>query len=425
MASASCSKQYIKRCRNIVAAIFIAATFLLVPEKADAVVIRTKGLNGWQEELAVQTLAAVAENMPQSGTPAYRAEVLQTVARRLFAGYDVAVTSPSRGVADVNFTPKGETPLWRVEIAVPSLRDMPLEWFGSDISGLSDEISADMQGVPIESLSWSDRALREKIGALAEDRLPGWAPEMLVTRRETEAVLSVSFVPQMPMILAVNPSFTSTSLPALFYGEFRDDLRGQYAPIVGLPVKWAEKHAGELSRWTEKYINGHLLVRRSNSSADANFHASQISNMNVRIESRNYTIAAWTAIYAGTSDKSAELGMHLGRKVEIIRDLDMEAYAEGILELQDWDINGRFGLRWRPMVPYLWLGGEWDTEDKMWWGKLSLDQRLHRPYTWVRVREDGLFNGAVGWRATEYISFEVEYDERDDDRWSLKLIGNL
>ena len=161
------------------------------------------------------------------------------------------------------------------------------------------------------------------------------------------------------------------------------------------------------------------------SSAEASFQASQISNMNVRIESRNYTIAAWATIYAGTSDKSAELGLHLGRKVEIIRDLDMEAYAEGILGLRDWDIDGRFGLRWRPMVRNLWLGGEWDTEDEMWWGKLSLDAELHKPYAWIRLREDGVFNGALGWRATEYISFEVEYDERDEDRWSLKMIGNL
>ena len=137
------------------------------------------------------------------------------------------------------------------------------------------------------------QALQEKINALAEERLPGWTPEMLVTRGDAEAVLSVSFVPQMPMILAVNPSFTSTSLPTLLYGEFRDDLQGHLAPLVGLPVKWASKHSADLARWTESYINDQMLVRRSNSSAEASFQASQISNMNVRIESRNYTIAAW------------------------------------------------------------------------------------------------------------------------------------
>ena len=56
---------------------------------------------------------------------------------------------------------------------------------------------------------------------------------------------------------------------------------------------------------------------------------------------------------------------------------------------------------------------------------MSVDAELHKPYAWIRLREDGVFNGALGWRATEYISFEVEYDERDEDRWSLKMIGNL
>ena len=425
MALENCSSSRRKSYISIVAAIFIAATFLLVPGKAWAVSIEAEGLKEWQKELALQTLTAVAESIPQSGSSSYRAEILQTVARRLFSGYLVTVKSLGRGSAAVRFDAAGEELFWRVEVATPSLRDMPLEWFRSDVSGLADEISILLQGVPIESLSWSDRALQEKINALAEERLPGWTPEMLVTRGESDAVLSVSFVPQMPMILAVNPSFTSTSLPTLFYGEFRDDLQGHYAPLVGLPVKWASKHSSDLAKWTEGYLNEQVLVKRTNSSAEATFPASQISNMNVRLESRNYTIAAWATVYAGTSDKSAELGLHLGRKVEIIPDLDMEAYAEGILGLRDWDMDGRFGLRWRPMVRNLWLGGEWDTEDEMWWGKLSLDAQLHKPYAWVRLREDGVFNGALGWRATEYISFEVEYDERDEDRWSLKMIGNL
>ena len=61
------------------------------------------------------------------------------------------------------------------------------------------------------------------------------------------------------MILAVNPSFTSTSLPTLLYGEFRDDLQGHLAPLVGLPVKWASKHSADLARWTEGYINDQML----------------------------------------------------------------------------------------------------------------------------------------------------------------------
>ena len=241
---------------------------MLASGPAWAVSITAEGLKEWQEELAVQTLTAVAESIPQSGSPAYRAEILQTVARRLFAGYRITAVSRGSGSAVVKFDASGEELFWRVDVSVPSLRDMPLEWFQEDMVGLADEISVLLQGVPLASLSWSDRALQEKINALAEGRLPGWTPEMLVTRGDAEAVLSVSFVPQMPMILAVNPSFTSTSLPTLLYGEFRDDLQGHLAPLVGLPVKWASKHSADLARWTESYINDQMLVRRSNSSAN-------------------------------------------------------------------------------------------------------------------------------------------------------------
>ena len=167
---------------------------MLASGPAWAVSITAEGLKEWQEELAVQTLTAVAESIPQSGSPAYRAEILQTVARRLFAGYRITAVSRGSGSAVVKFDASGEELFWRVDVAVPSLRDMPLEWFQEDMAGLADEISVLLQGVPLESLSWSDRALQEKINALAAERLPGWTPEMLVTRGEAEAVLSVSFV---------------------------------------------------------------------------------------------------------------------------------------------------------------------------------------------------------------------------------------
>ena len=165
LASESSSKSLKKSYKSIVAAIFIAATFLLASGPAWAVSITAEGL-----KLAVQTLTAVAESIPQSGSPAYRAEILQTVARRLFSGYRISAVSRGSGSAVVKFDAAGEELFWRVDVAVPSLRDMPLEWFQEDMAGLADEISVLLQGVPLESLSWSDRALQEKINALAAER---------------------------------------------------------------------------------------------------------------------------------------------------------------------------------------------------------------------------------------------------------------
>ena len=377
MASESYSRKRAKECKKIVAAIFIAATFIVFFNTTEATAgVTVDGLPGWQASLAAQSLNAVYAGMPSGQRPDYQAEILKTVASRLFSGY------------------------------------------------LREETLLLLQGVPLESLSWSDKALQEEIEKLAGEKLPGWAPSLLLAAKDDRTVLTITFAPQMPMILAVNPKLVSNSLPTLLHGELREGLMGQSAPFIGIPVVWASKHSADMKRWAEDYINERRITERSASEAQADFQPAQISQLNVRVESRYYTIGAWAAIYAGTSDKSAELGVHLGRKVELFPAVDMEAYAEGILGLQEWNINGRFGLRWRS-IRDLWIGGEWDTTDDMWWVKLSMDPQLHKPYLWLRFNEDGKFNGAIGWRATENISFEVEYDARDNDRWSLKMLGNL
>lgn len=410
---------------NIVAAIFIAATFIVLSAVtcADAAV-KAEGLPQWQEGLADQSLSAVYDNMPTGMSLTYEAEILKTVASRLFAGYEVATYLTADGVIRVKFSPKGEVPNWRVVAAIPQLKDPPREWFANDIGDLREKTELLLADVPAESLRWSDRALQDEVEKLTAERLPGWEPSLLLEIKDSEHILTISFAPQMPMVLAVNPTLVSNSLPTLLHGELREELMGAFVPFIGIPVVWATKHTADMNRWAEDYINNRDIAEQSASTAKAEFVPSQVFQLHVRVESSYYTIGAWAAIYAGTSDESAELGVHIGRKVELLPHLDMEGYVEGRVGLQNWDVDGRFGLRWRA-IRDLWVGGEWDSEDSMWWGKLSMDPQLHKPYLWLRVREDGEFNGAAGWRATEYISFELEYDARDEDRWSLKMIGNL
>lgn len=425
MASESYSRKRAKECKKIVAAIFIAATFIVFFNTTEATAgVTVDGLPGWQASLAAQSLNAVYAGMPSGQRPDYQAEILKTVASRLFSGYLIEASLRGDDNIIVKFVSEGGSAPWSVEVRTPQLQDPPLEWFNSDVSHLREETLLLLQGVPLESLSWSDKALQEEIEKLAGEKLPGWAPSLLLAAKDDRTVLTITFAPQMPMILAVNPKLVSNSLPTLLHGELREGLMGESAPFIGIPVVWASKHSADMKRWAEDYINERRITERSASEAQADFQPAQISQLNVRVESRYYTIGAWAAIYAGTSDKSAELGVHLGRKVELFPTVDMEAYAEGILGLQEWNINGRFGLRWRS-IRDLWIGGEWDTSDDMWWVKLSMDPQLHKPYLWLRFNEDGKFNGAIGWRATENISFEVEYDARDNDRWSLKMLGNL
>lgn len=422
LASASSSRLKKLITKLKVAAIVIAATFVVLPAQAAPLQLNIEGLPFWQQKPAEQSLSAVEAGIARDVNITDRTLILRTVAMKLFPGYRISASSQGREIT-VSFA-RSKNENWNVKFIAPTLTGEPAQWFARDTEGFAAKLESMLDGVPLESVSWSDRPLQEEIDKLTNKRLPGWKASLIISSAGEEPVLSVSFVPQMPLILAVNPVVVSNSLPTLLHGEFRDGLMGQFAPFVGIPVAWAALHTKEINAWAVNYIDDQRLSSRAATKAEAEFTAAQISKMNVRVESRYYTIAAWAAVYAGTSDKSAELGLHVGRKVPVLPNFDIEAYAEGILGLQDWNLEGRFGIRWRS-IRDLWLGAEYDTADDKWWGRLTMDPQLHKPYLWLRVREDGKVNGAFGWKATEYLSFEAEYDARDEDRWRLKMLGNL
>lgn len=407
---------------------FITATFIISlfvsvacaqPEEA-----LVSGMPEWLLPVAERSLSAVVQNVPRGSSEGAVKTVMRKVAERLFSGYEVKDVVVYGNFVRVDFSPSLPVHDWHLELKTPKLNEPTLSWFTGDVKKIREPIFALIENLPLEALSWCDEALKEEIHKVLEPVLPGWEPSLVVIPFEDGTKMSVSFTPVMPLVIAVTPTLTSNSLPTLLNTELKEDLLEGFAPFIGIPVGWAKLHSKDFNGWTEEFLAEKRLVRQTRAAAKANFKAAQVSHVDIRVESSKYTINAWAAVYAGTSDRSAEAGVHLGRKVQIFPHWDMELYGELIMELQNWSTEGRIGLRWSPWGD-VWVGGEWSTDDEMWWGRLTIDPRLHKPYAWLRLREDGEVNAALGWKATEYISFEVHYDSRDSGEWSLRMLGNM
>ena len=407
-----------------VAAFIFAATLVMFPNYAFAYTVHVTGLKEWQKIPAERSLTAVVQKLGDNHESSSVSKIVSLVAEQLFSGYQVSNVSVSGRDVAVSLMSKNEPAPWRAEYEAPALRDPAAGWFAKDAFTTIDLIKEIISGVPVESLSWCDGALRNEIVSALRPVLPGWVPTFVVYSEGESRVLKVSFAPELPLLLAVNPTFSSNSLPTLLHGELKEDIMEEFSPFMGLPVLWAKKHTKDINLWTETVLGGKGIVERTASDSKVDFSAAAVSQMNVSIESSYYSLGAWAAVYGGTSEKSAEIGVHLGRRMAVLEDINLEAYGEGIIELRDWSTEGRLGLRCSPWGD-VWIGGEWSSKDDMWWGRLNIDPRLHKPYAWIRVREDGEINTALGWKATQYISFELHYDSRDNDTWSLRMLGNL
>ncbi len=230
--------------------------------------------------------------------------------------------------------------------------------------------------------------------------------------------------PAQPLVLAVNPKSTSSSLPSLVHSGVKDDLMAGLSSLIGLPVAWVAKHEKQVADWASSQLQDETFVENLKVDIRVVLKAQPVTDLSVRMESRRYTIWAWVAGYAGTSDRYPEAGIHLGRKAQIFPRWDVELYGESLLYLNDWDLETRLGIRWSPW-DRIWLGAERSWPDEATWWRAWFDGPVRSPYVWIRTSDEGEVNFGVGYRLNENLSIELHYDSRDENPSSVRLVGNL
>jgi hypothetical protein len=382
-------------------------------------------MNDWLASAAERSLNAVIEHIPKSETDENKARLVEVVANRLLTGYSVEdARFEKNGDVSVTFKVSSNEPEWDTAIIKPNLAPPVDAWFESDTAGIAESLRPLIRGVPVEALSWGDADLKRIVEELCHERLPGWRISLMVRGTGTAAILEISFVPEQPLMLAVTSAITSTSIPAMLHSNLRDALSAGFAPVIGVPVAWAERHGADFAEMGRAILEDESLVEHAKASPEMSVKIGPVTDVQIDLESRRYAAWVWMAVYAGADDKYPEVGLHFGRRAQIFPRWDMELYTELIVPLDNFDVETRLGMRWSPWRN-IWLGGEWSNVDDEWWMRASLDSRLGRPYGWMRYSEDGDANAAVGYRINNFISVEVHYDSRSDSPWNVRALVNL
>ena len=196
------------------------------------------------------------------------------------------------------------------------------------------------------------------------------------------------------------------------------------SPIIGLPVSWIDRHRAEVDEWATKSLEMRNTVSKSDSKVSISVMPEEIARIEGTVESRRYVLKGWLSAHAGAQGRSPEFGLHLGRIAQVIPDWDWELYVEAILELEKWELESRWGVRWAVNGP-LWLGVEYTDPDDYLWYRLWIKGNKKGPYLWWRYSEESENQGALGYRLNQAISLELHYDDRYDDRWSIRAVGDL
>lgn len=407
------------RCSSFAAALALTLIVLCSPCFA----LSVSGVPAWLEEAVTRSLNAVWLEIPNS-PEIDRYATLELVASRLFAGYDVRVRPSTSSEPAIIFSAHDEIISPDVKIITPELRGMSAEWFAHDTSGMSEDVAALLEGVPQSALTWADEALRERLGRIVNERLPGWEFSQQIYISKEATLITLAFRPSSKMVLAVKPSIYSRTIPFMFRSDLEAKLLPEFSPLIGVPVKWAEAHKAEIEQHARLFLEDRHSVENLKADVSTIFTADTVSGLEANVNSDAFIFQMWVAAYAGIEGRYPEAGVFFGYGPKT--KLNPEIYAELIFSLDEFGITRRLGGRFE-LVDNFWAGIEVQWPENKYFLRFQYSPvKIRRPYAWWRWSPElEAHEAALGYRVDEHISIELYYDDTNNDKIGIRGMWHL
>ena len=401
---------------------FIVILALIFSFSSPCYALSVSGVPAWLEGAVTRSLSAVWSEIPDS-PEIDREGTLTLVASRLFAGYSVRVKLVNNS-PEVNFSPiKSEIIKPEIKLIVPELRDMAAKWFKDDISSMDAEIFNLVKELPQSAFTWSDEALKEAVSKIINNKLPGWEFSQQIFISENSTLINITFRPGTDMILAVKPALYSRTIPAMFRSDLEAKLLPELAPLIGIPVKWAELHKNDIERTAREFLEDKHSVENLKANVNINFSPGKISDINASVDSKKFTFQMWVAAYAGIEGKYPEAGIFFGYRPSLNW---AEVYTELIFSLNDFDLTRRLGARFE-LLNNFWAGVEVQWPENEYFIRAQyVPVKIRRPYGWWRWSPNlKQHEAAIGYRIDEHVSIELYYNDSNNDKIGLRGMWHL
>ena len=385
--------------------------------------LSVSGVPVWLKNAVTRSLSAVWSEIPDS-PEIDREGTLTLVASRLFAGYSVRVKLVNNS-PDIKFTANPDEIIKpEIKLNVPELREMASKWFINDIAGMDKKIFALVENLPQSAFTWSDEALKEAISKIINSTLPGWEFSQQIFISENSTLINITFRPGTDMILAVKPALFSRTIPAMFRTDLEAKLLPELAPLIGIPVKWAQLHKNDIERTAREFLEDKHSVENLKADVSINFSPGRISGIDANVDSKNFTFQMWVAAYAGIEGKYPEAGIFFGYHPDM--SFNAEIYTELIFSLNDFDVTRRLGARLE-LLNNFWAGVELQWPDNEYFIRAQyIPVKIRRPYAlWRWSPELKQNEAALGYRIDEHVSIEIYYNDSNSDKFGVRGMWHL
>jgi len=409
--------------RTLWASVVLVMAVAFLMNKEACAFVKVDGVQPWLAEVTERSLDAVWSEAVKRSLP-NRDAVLKLVAKRLFPGLVVEDLREDGDNLYVRFAPSQDGKQWKAVFNYPKLSPFLSRLFEKDAQALRGKFEEMLDHLSFDVLRWSSGAFQEKAEGMIESSLPGWKGAFVFSTEEESFVLEVSFTPKDPIVVAFRTSFSSLTIPNILQADLEEETLEVLSDYIGLPVQWVSKHKKDISRQVASSLEEKWQARKLKGKVEVDLTPQAVSSMKVNVESQKYVLRAWLTTYIGSEGRYPEVGIHFGRRTVPLSGFDLELYGEGIVRVDNGDLESRLGARWL-LWKDVWVGAERVFPDDEYWGRVWFDKILDGVYGWARFNEENEVEAAVGWRLREHISWELFYDSREEDEFCVRLVGNL
>jgi len=345
-----------------------------------------------------------------------REAVMKRVLPKLFPGYDVREVSFLSEVVRVVFEPI--PPLVESVNVSFSPERFPEELeplYRAPCEELRRVVSSFFEGLPVDSLDWVQEVANLKLGKKVSELLPGYEGRLsLFLMPPRGLVVRVSLKGMDPMILFVDLSLRSRTVPNIILRGLRKEFLPNVKLMEGLPVAFVKHH--------ERFFKD-LVVKRASLSKALSFyrvdlspelHLDRISTMVVNIDSRVWSIIAEGRVPVGLKDAEAEGLLHLGKVFK-----EGEIFLEFKALFESLKIESFAGIELK-VGPKMWVGYRRGLSegDNFFFLRYSNFQCGY----WD---EDGGIELSYSYWFGPWVRVEFTYSTHEEERFFLRVVGKL
>ncbi len=308
----------------------------------------------------------------------------------------------------------------RVDMSVEGMPPLVEGMVRRDLQSVDEVFRDSLVGLPVAASDWTNGVLKRSLNDYFASHLPEFRGDFDVVPGKDADVKLVVY-PRLPVVRTVDFLMRSDSVPNIFLLGTRERLEHILRVMIGVPVKFVERHKDEFASAlandidsTDEYRTLRLKTQMKMLRVDQDMLVMSRSDT----EKYRLRIEGWADVgRSHNKDRNVKLRIHGG--YNLTPEDEVFIQSDFAVKAVSWDWWLGYSRKILPMT-YAVIRYDMDEKRFVLGGEQGISDRwlMRYEYRWADQKGEA----AIRYKMHDFMSFEWAVDK--DDNW-LRVIGNF